>query len=269
MTCAAWVRARLRLATGSCSRTARRSCPVGRGGRPGDGPAAVAAREPRRWCVAASAFGIVLLALVPMTDSTARQRIGRLFSTPEQRLELDRMRSDTGVAEEAMPVAGRTAPESPPGHARGLPAFPVTVDGIVLRSDGHRMAWVNGVEAVLGGATRAEIGIEGESAPNGSLRIRLSAGRKRVVLRSGETIDVDGRVRDAYERRSAGAAETRGGGRTPDGGDDNVGTSAVSRSESPESVTAPLAPESIVPALARSVRAVPVPLRRTGIRDDR
>ena len=168
-----------------------------------------------------------------------------------------------------MPDAGRAVPQLPPEPARGLSAFPVTLDGIVLRSDGHRMAWVNGVEAALDGTTPAGVGIEGQPASNGSLRIRLSAGGKRVSLRSGETVDVDGRVRDAYERRSIAAAEIGTGGRTPGGGDDNVGTSAVSRSESPESLTAPSAPESIVPALAPSVRAVPVPLRRTGLRDDR
>ena len=175
-------------------------------------------------------------------------------------MELDRIRSDPGTEEEATPVAVPTIPESPPEPEPGLPAFPVTVDGVVLRSDGHRIAWVNGVETEVGGTTPAGVGIEGELAPNGRLRIRLPAGGKRVVLRSGQTIDVNGRVRDAYEGRSAGTAASGAGGRTQEAGGGDVGESTAARAESPESVTASPVAEGLVPALSRVLRFAPVPL---------
>ena len=155
-------------------------------------------------------------------------------------------------------MAVRFIPEAPPEPERGLPAFAVTVDGVVLRSDGHRVVWVNGVEAEVGGTTPAGVGIEEEIAPNGRLRIRLPAGGERVVLRSGQTIDVDGRVRDAYERRPAGVEASGAGGRTPEAGGGDVDESTAARAESPASVTAPPVPESLVPALLRGVGFVPV-----------
>ena len=204
-------------------------------------------------------FAGVLLACPLVTDSYAQQRIGRLFSTPEQRMELDRIRSDPGAGEEATPVAVPTIPESPPESEPGLPAFSVTVDGVALRSDGHRVVWVNGVETEVGGKTPAGVGIEGTLAPSGRLRIRLPAGGRRVVLRSGQTIDVDGRVREAYERRSAGIAASGAKGHTQDAGGNGVGESTAARAESPESVTAPPVAEGLVPALSRVLRAASAP----------
>jgi len=204
-------------------------------------------------------FASILLGIPPMTDSHAQHRIGRLFSTPEQRVELDRIRNDPGVGEEAAPVVDATVPELPPEPERGLPAFAVTVDGVVLRSDGHRVVWVNGVEAEVGGTTPSGVGIEGEPAPNGRLRIRLPANGKRVVLRSGQTIDADGRIREVYERRSARSAASGAGGRTRDAGGGDLGESTAARAEPPESVTAPPVAEGLVPALSRVLRAASAP----------
>ena len=207
----------------------------------------------------AGVFASILLGIPPVTDSLAQHRMGRLFSTPEQRVELDRLRNDPGAGEEAAPVVDATVPAPPPEPERGLPAFAVTVDGVVLRSDGHRVVWVNGVEAEVGGTTSSGVGIEGEPAPNGRLRIRLPAGGKRVVLRSGQTIDVNGRVRDAYERRSAASAPSGARGRAQDAGGGDVGEGTAARAESPESITAPPVAEGLVPVLSRVLRAASAP----------
>ena len=174
-------------------------------------------------------------------------------------MELDRIRNDPGAGEEPAPVVDATDPEPPPEPERERPGFAVTVDGVVLRSDGHWVVWVNGVEAEVGGTTPSGVGIEGEPAPGGRLRIRLPDGGRRVVLRSGQTIDVNGRVRDAYERRSAGSAASGAGGRTQDAGGDDVGESTAARTEPPESVAAPPVAEGLVPALRRVLRAASAP----------
>ena len=155
----------------------------------------------RRWRERALA-GVVasaLLALLPATDPYAQSRIGRLFSSPEQRIDLDRLRSDPGSGEVAEPDVAEPGSESVPEPEGGLPASAVTLNGVVLRGDGHRVAWVNGVEIVAGTTTPAGIRIDADRTPGGRVRIRLPQGRMSAVLKPGQTIDVQGGVRDVYE----------------------------------------------------------------------
>ena len=168
-------------------------------------PAPPAAR--RRWNAPApigmlgSILGSILLFLLPAADPYAEQRIGRLFSSPEQRMALDRMRNDPGFGKKAEPAADRTASGSLPESAGARPARAVTLDGVVLRSDGHRVAWIDGVERATGTTLPAGVRIEAQRTPGGSLYIRLPEGRTSTALKPGQTIDAKGRVRKVYERR--------------------------------------------------------------------
>ena len=130
-------------------------------------------------------------------------RIGRLFSSPEQRAELDRLRNNPGSGEVAEPVVAEPRLESGPEPERGLPALAVTINGVVSRGDGHRVAWVNGVETVAGTTTIEGVRIDTDHGPGGQVRIRLPEGRMSAALKPGQTIDVvNGRVLEAYEHRS-------------------------------------------------------------------
>ena len=167
----------------------------------------------RRWNAPApiEMLGSTLLFLFPAADSYAEQRIGRLFSSPEQRMELDRMRNDPGFGKKSEPAADRPASgsRSEPATASGsLPesagarlARAVTLNGVVLRSDGHRVAWIDGVESATGTTLPAGVRIEAQRTPGGSLYVRLPEGRASAALKPGQTIDAKGRVREVYERR--------------------------------------------------------------------
>ena len=161
----------------------------------------------RRWSASAPVgmLGSILLSLCPVTDSYAEQRIGRLFSSPEQRIELDRMRNDPGPGVEAEPIVDRAGRDSRHEPAGNRPAHAVTVNGVVLRSDGHRVAWIDGVETVAGTTTPAGVRIEAQ-APGGGLRIRLPDGRASAALKPGQVLDANGRVREVYERRPTNTA---------------------------------------------------------------
>ena len=193
-------------------RVARRSPSGSSDGELSAAPFSRAARRRRRERALAGVFGSALLALLPATDSYAQSRIGRLFSSPEQRIELDRLRNDPGSGEVAEPVVAEPRLESGPEPERGLPALAVTINGVVLRGDGHRVAWVNGVETVAGTTTPAGIRIDADHTPGGRVRIRLPEGRMSADLKPGQTIDENGRVRDVYEHRWSG------------GGLQNIGT---------------------------------------------
>ena len=167
------------------------------------------------------AGAVVLFA--PAGDSHAQSRIARLFSSAEQRVELDRLREDSRAGEVAEPLPDGTGQESRPAPERGTPALAATFDGIVTRSDGHRVAWIDGVETAVGGSTPAGVRVETARAPGGRLGIRVSLGRTSAVLEPGQSIDADGRVRNAYERRPRAVAAGTSGERTthPGGADED------------------------------------------------
>ena len=138
---------------------------------------------------------------VPVADSYAQSRIGRLFSTPEQRIALDMLRDEPASGEIAAPIPVRTDREFLPEPEDAPPAFAATLDGVVVRSDGHRLTWIDGVETTAGGVTPAGVRVTTDHAPGGRLRIRLSRGATSAVLEPGQSVDANGRVRAVYERR--------------------------------------------------------------------
>jgi hypothetical protein len=95
----------------------------------------------------------------------ADEYLGRLFHTPEQRRQLDQMRS-----------LGTPRP--------GLEERPtLRLDGVVRHPDGHLTTWVNG-----------EPSESGRSAPGqgpGQAQV-VTEGGKSVALRVGDAIPADG-----------------------------------------------------------------------------
>ena len=121
--------------------------------------------------------------------------LGRLFSTPEERAQLDAMRR---FAEDARPVAVET--RAPPGpdsaHLR--------VDGVVMRERGPGAVWVNGERVKRGDRTRE--GVEVLFDPGGRVRVVLPHGSGAIRLKAGQRVDLaTGTVRDAYESDPSGA----------------------------------------------------------------
>ena len=74
---------------------ARRRSPDGRAG--GAAFPAMGRGRYRYHLPARALVSIALVSAAAVGDSSAQERIGRLFSSPEQRLELDRLRNDAGV----------------------------------------------------------------------------------------------------------------------------------------------------------------------------
>ena len=84
----------------------------------------------------------------------------------------------------------------------------LSVDGVVLRSDGLESTWVNG-SPVVGGVTREGLRVEAERGSTaGDVSITLPSGLEIVRLRPGQKVDVvSGTVIEVYEReQSEGAA---------------------------------------------------------------
>ena len=98
-------------------------------------------------------------------------RLGRLFSSPEERAQLDASRSGT-------PPAGTTqAPPAPPPPPP--PAPPMELNGLVQRSSGRSTVWLN---------QTPQQEPHNQVPGAGQLTLRLSNGQV-VVLKPGQQYD--------------------------------------------------------------------------------
>ena len=149
----------------------------------------------------AGVIGCALLILSPAPGLHAQERLGRLFSSPEQRIELDRLRDDPDFGRTPEPAAASAAPLPVSGSesGQGTPALAVRFDGVILRGGVRRVSWINGVMTGAGAAAPGGVRID-DAASGGRIRLRLPGGRSTVALKPGQTIDgARNRVLEAYE----------------------------------------------------------------------
>ncbi|MBK5913493.1 hypothetical protein [Rhodocyclus purpureus] len=130
----------------------------------------MSARRPLPFAPRAAARALLLATvsaalLLGAAAVRAEQPLGRLFFTPAERQQLDRLR-----------------PSTSDGHS--LDAQALTVNGLVLRSSGRHTAWINGVAQDADASRFARAA--GPQAPE-----RLTVGPPHAAaasVRAGETI---------------------------------------------------------------------------------
>ncbi|MES3021142.1 MAG: hypothetical protein V4857_06105 [Pseudomonadota bacterium] len=99
--------------------------------------------------------------------------IGRLFTTPSERGELDALRAGDGAP---------PAPPAPAPAALAPPPPPLMLNGILQRSKGKSTVWINNVEQ--------KDDRNGVSAPGTKPALTLELGTsKRVRLKPGQRYD--------------------------------------------------------------------------------
>ena len=128
-----------------------------------------------------------LLLLLLASGSAAAQvpQIGRLFTTPAERYQLDQMRQRGANAEPVSAEARAAAQASQAAAAPAPPPPAVTVSGLVRRSSGANTVW-----------------IDGEARPSGAngYVVRTPDGRE-ITVKPGQQYDpASGSVRDAPGR---------------------------------------------------------------------
>lgn len=139
---------------------------------------------------------LVVLGTAGSWPTTAdAEQLGRLFSTVEQRIDLDEIRDDPDFGKEEAPTV--TAVEQAP---KGPSVTAVTVNGVVLRSGGRDVSWINGSRIDAGDATPDGVRVEADRSQGGSVKIRIPDGPETIALKPGQKIDVArGQVYEAYE----------------------------------------------------------------------
>jgi len=134
---------------------------------------------------------------VPMALPGAE--LGRLFTTPQERAALDKLRREghkpVAAPEELAPA------EQPEQIPEAQPPEPITVNGFVRRSDGANTVWVNGVNSLEGEFDSQGFQVDTRRIRGDRVRVTVS-GRpgQQIEMRPGQTFDpAAGRVRDVYQ----------------------------------------------------------------------
>ena len=130
---------------------------------------------------------LMLLCLLPSLAPAAE--LGRLFLTPAERAELDRLRHVTSVP--TMPTAPPTSTSASEPAESTLPSTAVTVNGYIARSAGAPTMWINGADASA--SKLSELGIDGHGVRLDAARVRvpLNASGANVALKPGQSFDPD------------------------------------------------------------------------------
>jgi len=136
-------------------------------------------------------LGLLLLCALHLTAIHAAEPIGRLFFTPAQRATLD---------------AGKEL-EKPKGAARVVHGpSSVQVNGVVQRSDGESMVWINGKPVGKGSSVAASV----SNSDPAAVRVRIRGNDQAADLRVGQTLDTaSGKIDKIAPANSNGAARKR------------------------------------------------------------
>lgn len=128
---------------------------------------------------------LLLLGLVSFTQVALAEGLERLFTTAEERLELN----ITRIERQNVGTGGNeTLPTGPPQH--------ITFNGLISRSDGAVTVWVNGSEEL----SRPGFSIKPEERKDIAVPIVLSKARQEILLKPGETLNaLDGKVFENYD----------------------------------------------------------------------
>jgi hypothetical protein len=155
----------------------------------------------RRAAASASlGLGALVLILAGAAPPAEAQRLGRLFTSVDERAHLDELRYQAQFATpQPAPEPAAAATSAPEQAAPDVSSL--TVNGIVRGSSGRGTVWVNGNQIERGGTTREGIQVNTAGAGGRSVRARLPSGVDTIEIKPGQKIDViHGVVLEPYER---------------------------------------------------------------------
>jgi hypothetical protein len=125
---------------------------------------------------------ILMLSAVPVLSEESIEGLGKLFIDPEQREKLEAVRRGTYNAE--------AEKESRLSNIR--------VNGLMLRSDGENVVWING-ESTLGGKEIQGLSVNPSSVDTESYKVQINVDGKRVNIKPGQNwSEGTGTIKDNY-----------------------------------------------------------------------
>ena len=125
---------------------------------------------------------VLLLSAAPVLSDESVEGLGKLFIDPEQREKLEAVRRGTYNAE--------VEKESRLSNIR--------VNGLMLRSDGENVVWING-ESTLGGKEIKGLSVNPSSVDAESYKVQVNVDGKPVKIKPGQNwSEGTGTIKDNY-----------------------------------------------------------------------
>ena len=137
--------------------------------------------------------GLAALLALP-GPAPAMDGLGRLFTSQEQRRQLDAHREGRAETPAAKP-APRPARPAPAVKAAPITTAPIHLQGVVYRADGHNTAWINGNSHAPGAPNPHPAIKQGRIGPD-SITLTPPGGAA-IILRVGERLGPTGPVEQA------------------------------------------------------------------------
>jgi len=132
-----------------------------------------------------------LLTVMGSVPSVQADKLGRLFTTPQQRAMLDQtLRTEARSGQQKNATTKTTATVQQ-----------LKLNGTLLGSNGRRHVWING--SLLTGH-RAPGGARIRILDSGHVRLRLPATGRSRIIKPGQLVDIaSGRIAEAYLQTAA------------------------------------------------------------------
>lgn len=126
---------------------------------------------------------IAIMLLLITSQVSATDDFGRLFTTQEQRHELDVLRYHKEVVQVDIELDQDVESNK---EANKEPGQPIRLKGIIYRKDGNNAAWINNANTLRGDLSLENIKVEAKDISPDHVRITLPEGRKTIRLKVGE-----------------------------------------------------------------------------------
>ncbi len=139
------------------------------------------------------AAAILLAAASIAPFNCAGDELGRLFTTPQQRRELDELRNAEAEQQKQQAAGGIVSVKAAPKKKLLQAVTSIKVRGVVTRSDGENTAWINDGNTYQGSLESGAIDVTPHDVTAGEVKIVMPDGHTSVKLRVGETYEPEAR----------------------------------------------------------------------------
>ena len=142
---------------------------------------------------------LLIICALAASQGVAAQTLGRLFFTPAERAELDRARANK---ERAIPADARDASSAPPASQV------ITYSGIVRRSDGKSILWLNNHPAEEKEAL-SSLPVSGRVGADGAVRFQVPQTGSTLELKVGQRAELPtGKVAEGRSEPASASPST-------------------------------------------------------------